>query len=158
MPDPNLLPKSLEYFPNVFIHSVSSVGAYDILRAQEIVMDKLAVEWLIGKTRQTVEVKVSRQYDGNAMVMRRRSLGLSDFPAEGEVDESKEMLRRLEGEVAQAGGVGGQSGVGQQELEEVNELGDIVEEAVETVPEDELTEKEHEEIEKDANRLVEGLS
>ena len=47
-------------------------------------------------------------FSGNAMVMRRRSLGLSDFPKEGEADESKAMLRKLEEEaLAGDGGPGG---------------------------------------------------
>jgi hypothetical protein len=164
-PDPELLPKSTLPFPNVHIHSISSVGAYDILKHQEIIVDKLALEWLIGKDRQLRGMVQAQLYDGNAMVMRRRSLGLSDFPKEGEEDESKRMLEELERELngqASAGKTMMEGGAGGYEIDEVNELGDVVEEAVEggadAIPEGELTEKEHEEIAQDANKLVEGHS
>lgn len=59
-------------------------------------LDLGAVEWLVGKVRQTETLRREATFAGNAMVMRRRALGLSDFPAEGELDESKRMLAELE--------------------------------------------------------------
>lgn len=59
-------------------------------------LDLNALEWLVGKVRQWTQLQQDATFDGNAMVMRRRKLGLTDFPAEGEADESKELLRALE--------------------------------------------------------------
>jgi hypothetical protein len=60
------------------------------------VLDYGALAWLVGKVRQVDQLKRDAVFGGNAMVMRRRKLGLSDFPAEGEEDESKALLRELE--------------------------------------------------------------
>lgn len=84
------------------------MGTLDILQSHDIVADKKALEWLVSSVREHQQVARADVYSGNAMVMRRRSLGLPDFPAEGQEDESKEMLEQLEAELhGQDGGVGG---------------------------------------------------
>lgn len=118
-------------------------------------------------------------YSGNAMVMRRRSLGLSDFPKEGEVDESKEMLKRLEEEaMAGDGGPGGYELWREKALTDALEARDATKservgaEVEETLVEEEaeeewegeweeeeveLTREEKEEIEESSRKLVDEL-
>ncbi|CED82086.1 Mitochondrial/chloroplast ribosomal protein L4 [Phaffia rhodozyma] len=103
VPPSNLLPRSISNISSMRLASISSISTLDILKTHELVFDMPALEWLIAKVRQFDEAAYSAQFDGNAMVMRRRALGLSDFPEDGQPDESKEMLRQLE---AQLGGEG----------------------------------------------------
>lgn len=105
-PPPAHFFEAMEQIPKARVESISSVGTYDILLSHDIVADKQALEWLISSVREHQQLAKADVYSGNAMVMRRRSLGLTDFPAEGEQDESKEMLEALEAEV-NAGGAGG---------------------------------------------------
>lgn len=90
------LPRSIRNNPVATLASVSSVSVFDLLRSHDVILDTHALDWLVGKVRQTSAKERADTFSGNAMVMRRRKLGLSDFPLEGEVDESKELLRLLE--------------------------------------------------------------
>ena len=107
-PPPAHFVEAIAQIPKARVESISSVGTLDILLSHDIVADKQALEWLISSVRNHHQMRVADVYSGNAMVMRRRSLGLTDFPAEGEQDESKQMLAELEAQVATAqGGPGG---------------------------------------------------
>lgn len=129
--------------------SVSSATTLDLLRAGDVVLDLHAIQWLVGQARLMDNRIADSAFDGNAMVMRRRKLGLSDFPKEGEVDESKEILRLLEEEAS------GDFAYGFDEMEE-GESPDHLEQ-VEDGEEYVFTEAEAKEIEEDAARLVNGL-
>lgn len=104
IPPPNLLPRSTKNLTTASLQSISSISTLDVLKAHEIVFDLPALEWLIAKVRQFDELAYSAQFDGNAMVMRRRALGLSDFPKEGEEDESKALVRKLEATLGEGEG------------------------------------------------------
>lgn len=95
-PPAESLPRSIRNNPVATLASISSVSVFDLLRSHDVVLDTHALDWLVGKVRQTSAKERADTFSGNAMVMRRRKLGLSDFPLEGEVDESKELLKLLE--------------------------------------------------------------
>ncbi|KAL7411109.1 ribosomal protein L4/L1 family-domain-containing protein [Mrakia frigida] len=171
--------KRPRFVADLRLEAISSVGTFDILKAHDVVCDKLSLEWLISTTRNYQVIEKMDLYSGNAMVMRRRSLGLSDFPKEGEVDESKEMLKRLEEEaMAGDGGPGGYELWREKALTDALEARDATKservgaEVEETLVEEEaeeewegeweeeeveLTREEKEEIEESSRKLVDEL-